>query len=304
MAVDPAAPDKSNGSWTQRQRQRAQDSVERAQSWAESARNHSAPVDAALTLIGRIRLVQLSLVTGYVAMRFFILIFPLAYLLVAGIGLTTSSEEAQDAAQDVGVGGAVANSISEAAAGSSRGHWLALIVGLMATAWAGRGALNSMRIAHAEAWRLPIPKTGYTSFGGLPLAGIVVALLAYSTWVTHLREEGFSVVLVFLMHAAVLGAVWLGISWLLPRAAGTSWKDLLPGGILFAVAGPALNIAMTVYFTPKVARTAATYGALGVGVVLVTYLLVVAWLVALTAELNSGLFAWRQERRAASPGDE
>jgi uncharacterized BrkB/YihY/UPF0761 family membrane protein len=304
MAVDPAAPDKSDESWTQRQRRRAQDSVERAQSWAKSARNHSAPVDAALTLIGRVRFVQLTLVTGYLAMRFFILIFPLAYVLVAGIGLTTSSDEAQNTAQDIGIGSSVASSISDAAAGSSRGHWLALIVGLMATAWAGRGALKAMRITHAEAWRLPIPKTGYTSFGGLPLAGIVVVLLAYSSWVTHLREEGYSVVVVFLMHAAVLGAVCLGISWLMPRAGGTSWKDLLPGALLFALAGPALNIAMAVYFTPKVARTQATYGALGVGVVLLTYLLVLAWLVAGSAELNSGLYAWREERRAASPGGE
>ncbi len=301
MDTDPARPNTSHRSWIQRQRQRALDSAERAQSWAESARNRSAPVDATLTVIGRIRIVQLSLVAGYLALRFFVLIFPVAYVVVAGIGLTISREDALEASDGVGISGAVADSIAEATEGSTRGHWLALIIGLMATAWAGRGALHALRIVHAEAWRLPVPKTGYGSVGGLPLAGVILLVLAYSSWVTNLRQEGDHVLLVFPLHAAVIGAVALGGSLILPRADGSRWLDLVPGACLIGLAAPALNVAMTVYFAPRVARTQATYGALGVSVVVLTYLIVVAWLITMAAELNSGLFAWRQ-RRAASPG--
>jgi uncharacterized BrkB/YihY/UPF0761 family membrane protein len=85
----------------------------------------------------------------------------------------------------------------------------------------------------------------------------------------------------------------------MPRADDTGWRDLVPGALLVGLAAPALSIAVAVYFAPRVARTQATYGALGVGVVLLAYLLVIAWLISLSAELNSGLHTWRKARDGA-----
>jgi uncharacterized BrkB/YihY/UPF0761 family membrane protein len=299
---DMAPPEPSGSSWLQGLRQRGVDSLERAQTWADAARQHSAPVDAAVTLIGRFRLIQLSLVTGYVALRCFILLFPLAYVLIAGLGLVASEEDALDATSSVGISDAVAESIADAAASSSRGHWVALIIGLMATAWAGRGALRALRIAHAEAWRIPLPKVRYSSYGGLPLAAALVVIVIVNGWLVQLGTDGMSRALVFALQGALFGVLWLGVSLIMPRGERTSWLDLIPGALLWAVAAPALNFAVTIYFAPRLARTQETYGALGVGVVVLAYLLAIAWMVALAAELNSGLHAWRQTRRATGTG--
>jgi membrane protein len=306
---DVSEPEPASASATSRiarARRRIDDGVDQAQTWAESTRQQLPVVDLGLTLIGRVRFVQLSLVAGYLAMRFFVLLFPLAYVVIAGFGLATSRQDVLDASEEVGVSGAVANSIADATATSERGHWIALIIGLMATAWAGRGTLRALRIAHAEAWRLPVPKTSYASAGGLPLAALLLATVVYGSWITHLRTEGHHPLLAFALHAIVIGAVWLVVASRMPHAEGAGWVDLAPGAALVGLAAPALNLAVSLYFAPRVARTQATYGALGVGVVLLTYLLVISWLITLSAELNSGILAWRRERAGGQtrPADE
>jgi uncharacterized BrkB/YihY/UPF0761 family membrane protein len=40
-------------------------------------------------------------------------------------------------------------------------------------------------------------------------------------------------------------------------------------------------------------RSSQTYGALGAGVVILAYLVVVAWMIVLAAELNAGIYAVR-----------
>jgi uncharacterized BrkB/YihY/UPF0761 family membrane protein len=295
-----AGPDAATSRF-QRLRERVERTADDLLARAESARRRVPVIDLGFTLAGRVRLVQLSLVSGYLAMRFFILLFPLAYVVVAGFGLTTSHDDVADTGEDLGLSAAVADSIADAAASSDRGHWIALIVGLMATAWAGRGTLYALRIAHAQAWRVDVPKTSYASPGGLPVAACLLAVSVFGAWITSLREEGFSILLLFVFQGVVVAALWLGVAWLMPRAEGTGWMDVLPGALLVGLGAPAVNLAVAVYFGPRVARTQATYGAVGVGLVILAYLLVIAWLISLSAELNSGLHAWRAARRQPSP---
>jgi uncharacterized BrkB/YihY/UPF0761 family membrane protein len=291
-----AAPDAATSRF-KRLRERVERTADDLLARAESARRRVPVIDLGFTLAGRVRLVQLSLVSGYLAMRFFILLFPLAYVVVAGFGLTTSHDDVADTGEDIGLSSAVADSIADAAASSDRGHWIALIVGLMATAWAGRGTFYALRIAHAEAWRVQVPKTSYASPSGLPVAACLLAVSVFGSWITSLREDGFSVLLLFVFQGVVVGALWLGVAWLMPRAEGTGWSYLVPGAVLVALGAPALNLAVTVYFGPRIARTEATYGAVGIGVVILAYLIVISWLISLSAELNSGVYAWRAARR-------
>jgi uncharacterized BrkB/YihY/UPF0761 family membrane protein len=281
----------------------AQGTAEDLYSRADASRRRVPVIDLGFTLAGRFRFLQVSLISGYLAMRFFILLFPLAYVVIAGFGLTTSRDDVVDAGEDLGLSGAVADSIADAAAASDRGHWIALIVGLMATAWAGRGTLRALRIAHAEAWRLNVPKTSYASPGGLGVAACLLASIMFGSWITSLREDGYSLVLLFIFQGLVVGAVWLAVAVLMPRPEGTRWTDVVPGAALVGLAAPALNLAVAVYFGPRVARTQATYGAIGVGVVILAYLLVISWLIVLSAELNSGVHAWRSARRQPAPTD-
>ena len=109
------------------------------------ARGESKVVDVTATVVMRPRYASDALVAGYLAMRMFVLLFPLAYVAVSAIGLVAnnSGESSTEATAHTGLAGAVANSVAHAASGSQRNQVIALIVGLMATAWAGRGALHA-----------------------------------------------------------------------------------------------------------------------------------------------------------------
>jgi uncharacterized BrkB/YihY/UPF0761 family membrane protein len=241
-------------------------------------------------------------VSGYLAMRMFVLLFPLAYMGVAAVGLIArnSGETSSETVAHTGLAGAVANSVAQAASGSQRNQILALLIGLMATAWAGRGALHAARFAHTIPWRLPNPKTSVATAGGLVAGAVVLFVAWFGNLTSRMRDNGWSVVLVAVFTVAVLGSLWWLVSSYLPHRGGRRW--LLPGALLVGVGSAALHIAVSVYFAPKLARSSRTYGVLGTGVVILAYLVVVAWMIVLAAELNAGVYAVRHpEDREEAP---
>jgi uncharacterized BrkB/YihY/UPF0761 family membrane protein len=276
-----------------RWKQRSSAAQEELTGRLDAARRQSKAIDATATVVMRPRYASDALVAGYLAMRVFVLLFPLAYVFVATVGLSArhSSDTTSEAVGHTGLAGAVANSVAQAASGSQRNQIIALVVGLMATAWAGRGALHAARFAHTIPWRLPNPKTSVASAGGL-LAGVVVIFIAwFGNWTSRLRHHGWPVVVVVALTVAVVGAVWWLVSCRLPHR-GDRW-DVLPGAVLVGVGSAALHAAVTLYFAPKLSRSSETYGVLGTGVVILAYLVVVAWLVVLAAELSAGIYAVR-----------
>ena len=124
-----------------------------------AARRTSPVFDVTVGVLTRPRYAADALVAGYLAMRLFVLLFPLAYLVIVGFGLYAGQSEqgASNAVERSGMSATIAQSIASAATGSTRSQILVLIVGLMATAWAGRGALHALRFAHTVPWRLHDP---------------------------------------------------------------------------------------------------------------------------------------------------
>jgi uncharacterized BrkB/YihY/UPF0761 family membrane protein len=259
----------------------------------DAAREESKLVDATAAVVMRPRYASDALVAGYLAMRMFVLLFPLAYIGVAALGLiaNNTSESSGETVAHTGLAGAVADSVAQAANGSQRNQVLALVIGLMAAAWAGRGALHAARYAHTIPWRLPDPKTSVATAGGL-VAGVVMVFFAwFGNLTSRMRDNGWSVILVAVFTVATITAVWWLVSTRLPHRGGR--LGLLPGALLVGVGSAGLHIAVTVYFAPKLSRSSQTYGALGAGVVILAYLVVVAWMIVLAAELNAGIYAVR-----------
>jgi uncharacterized BrkB/YihY/UPF0761 family membrane protein len=121
------------------------------------------------------------------------------------------------------------------------------------------------------------------------LIGIVLAVFLGS-FANRLRDtEGVPTLVAFLLHGGVVAAGWLLASRGLPHAPCPWWFHV-PGALLVGVGTLSLNVALTVYFVPKLHHAAETYGVLGVGLVLLTYLLIVGWMIVLSAELNAGIF--------------
>lgn len=278
----------------QRARQRARQRAEGIRSDIDRLAQRSKPTNLALSLITRPNYVNDTLLASYFAMRLFILLFPLAYLVVAGIGLYTSgtSSDADSVTRDAGLPGALATSIAEASRNTGRGHLVIIAAGLALSVWAARGALHSLRMVHASAWRMPFPKKPIAEFGAVGFA----AGLAVAAWLgvitSRLRDQGAPIGLTSLVYAAMVGTAWWLISWRLPHRA-SSRRDLIPGAVLVGVGAPSLNLATQLYFAPKLARSTTTYGVLGGSLVFITFLIVVAWTVVVGAELTAGIHEWR-----------
>ena len=269
--------------------------------WVEANRAKYPPFDFAVGVVTRPRYASDALISGYLAMRIFVLAFPLAYVVIAGFGLSAgqSQDGTKDAVRRTGMSATIADSIAGVSTGSTQSKVVILAVGLMATAWAGRGMLHAMRFAHTVPWRLPNPKTSFASLGGLGIAGVMLLLVWFGSLADWLRDvAGFGPGLLLTTYTVVLGGFWWLVTSRMPRRGGL--VDLLPGALLFGIGYAGVHVAVVVYFAPKLARSSATYGALGSVLVLLTYLLVVSWLIILCAELNAGIHARRHPSTALS----
>jgi membrane protein len=274
---------------------------ERVRRTVERVRTRSPAADLGITLIGRPNYAQDTLLTSYIAMRLFVMLFPLAYMFVAGIGLYANHFAAgsADAARDAGLSGALASSVAQATQGPSKGHAVVFVSGLALSVWAGRSAVRALRVAHASVWRVPVPRRPIAELGGPATAAVLLVVSWLGVLLTRLRDAGAPIGLTSVALAAAVGAIWLEASWHLPNAVNAR-RDLLPGAAVVAIGAPLLNFATQVYFVPKLGRATEMYGALGASLVVLTFLLVVAWTIVVGAELNAGVAEWRRRREQRS----
>jgi uncharacterized BrkB/YihY/UPF0761 family membrane protein len=266
--------------------------TERGKATFEGWRARSPIVDTSARIALRPRYTLDTIASGYIALCIFVLLFPLAYVIVAGIGITAAGSGAtgDDVTAATGLTGGLANSIASAAQGSQRGHVLVIVIGTLTALWAARSLLKALRISHAIAWRLPDEKYKAVDVGPIVVVvGLVCAVFLGSVANRVRNTEGVPTFVAFLVHGGVVAAGWLLASRRLPHAPCPWWFHV-PGALLVGLGALSLNIAMTVYFVPKLDHAAETYGALGVGLVLITYLLMVGWMIVLSAELNAGVF--------------
>ena len=271
--------------------------------WLERARARSAAVDAAVGVVQRERLVATGILAAALAFRLFALLVPLAYLLVAGIGLTLGSagRASEDELSDL-----VVDSIAAVARTSERGRLIALVVGGFATLAAAGGVVEVLRWIHVLAWRLAPRRQRRNPWLVVGLVVGVVLVFGASAGAERARgaASGLANELTVLVTSAavqvvLLAVLWVALSWALPRPA-VPWTALVPGALLFAGGFLAYNLALTVYFAPRAARASAVYGSLGVALVLLVSLFLFGRLAVAAAELNATMWERRAQRRRPS----
>jgi uncharacterized BrkB/YihY/UPF0761 family membrane protein len=274
---------------------------ERAKRAVDDVRTRSSLADLGLTILGRPNYAQDTLLTSYIAMRIFVMLFPLAYMAVAGIGLYSDQVTADsgDAVKDAGLTGTLASSVAQAAQGSSKGHLVVFLFGLVLSVWTGRSTVRALRVAHASVWRVAVPRRPITELGGPAAAGVLLIVAWLGVLLTRLRGAGAPIGLTSLALAIIVGAIWLEASWRLPNDAKAR-RDLLPGAAVVGIGAPLLNLATHLYFAPKLERSTETYGTLGASLVFLTFLLVVAWTIVVGAEVNAGVTEWRRRHQERS----
>ena len=170
-------------------------------------------------MLRRQRPVAVRILAAALAFRLFALLIPLAYVLVAGLGLVATSGEQGGPGRGDRLGDLIVVSIATVARGSDRGRWLAVLAGGVATLLAAGGVVEVLRWVHLLAWRLT--PTGISAASG--------------------RSSGWS-------------ALWLALSWALPRPS-IPWTALVPGSLLFAAGFLLFSLAVRLYFAPRAVRT-------------------------------------------------
>lgn len=282
--------------------ERARLESERAREYAEDARARSPLVALGFDVYDRDRRHLGGLLSGALAYRFFLWLLPFTLLFVGALGAVTAAvgETPDELSDDLGLQGTLADLMRDAA--EQRGWWIALIIGLFGTAYAGLGAVRSLRIAHAAAWGVRPERAARPAAGSAWLFVVVVLALAATAFATYLRERsGLVGGLVTVAGLWVLYfVIALRLSEVLPHR-DVSRRALVPGAVLVAVGVQGLHLFTAYYLAGSADRATSVYGAIGAALVILLWLFIMARLIIGGAVLNAELAARRERSRRAPP---
>jgi uncharacterized BrkB/YihY/UPF0761 family membrane protein len=262
----------------------------------EAARSRSRTLDASFEVVERDSDIGGGILAGALAYRLFLFFLPLAFLLVAALGLASRwfHISPQEIGKDLGVVGLVTKEVAVSSRSGS-GWWVALIAAV-ALVYVTRILYRAVAIVHALAWqRSAAAAKADRSYGVFVLC--LAAQLALTAGKGPLRPPtGLVNVLVLVGYPLGIGAIWLVMSHRFPH--GTAgWRDLLPGAVLYGV-GLLLIHIFNVYVLHRLHESrSSTYGTLGASAAVLLGLYFIGRLIVGTAVLNATLFERRIRRR-------
>ena len=257
----------------------------------DALRESSQLVDTAFRLDERRRFVGGIVLAGALAFRFFLFLVPFVFVFFVGLGLFSSAASPEDADSLVGLEGVAATMLEDVAANSTGVQLTALVAGLGSTLWAAFGLTTVLRTVHCLIWREPPQRQKYPWAGPLTVVATVAVIAAGARLLTVASEELGAVGMGMTLSAvAAVAAAWTLVSLLLPRAAGSTWLDLLPGAIAVGAGVQAIHLATVLYLAGRFADMSDRYGALGAALGLLSWAYLIGSLVVYGAIINAVLF--------------
>ena len=290
------SPDSSDAAAAPARRARIKATRQRAQTYIEGALGISAPVTVTVNTIERQRAIGGSLLAGALAYRFFLVMLPLTLVVVSVLGFVSASsaQGPDEVAEQIGASGIFAQALKTSSADAQSGRWWTLFTGIFLLLWACYSLARSLGIVHALAWAMKPGKLQRPVVATLATLGLVVALIIISGGEARFAGEQPGVRIVATMvNFIVTGALWLGVSSLLPNRA-TSWTGLLPGALLFAVGVKAVHVFTIYYVVPHIERSSQLYGSLASAAGILLSLWVTGVIIVIGASLNGAVWDWRQ----------
>jgi uncharacterized BrkB/YihY/UPF0761 family membrane protein len=282
--------------------ERARLESERAREYAEDARERSRTVALGFEVADRDRRHLGGLVSGALAYRFFIWLLPFTLLLVGLLGAFTAVDEGTpgELSDDLGLQGVLANLVSDAA--RQKGWWIALLLGLFGTAYAGLGAVRALRLSHAAAWGIRPERMRRPAAATLWFFLVVVACLSASAFCSWMRERSGLVgsLLTIVGIGVVYFLIWLRVSAVLPHR-DVERRMLVPGAVVVALGAQGLHLFTVYYLSDSAERATSVYGAIGAALAILLWLFIIARLIVGGAMLNATLEARRERSRPAPP---
>jgi membrane protein len=271
----------------------------------QSRRRESLPIDVAFRVIEADRRYAGGLIASGMAFRVFVVLVPFAFVVVTAFGYVAElidSESPQTVARDLGITGLVASAIDASIGGSAWERIVALVLALFALLWATWTLMRAMQTVFGLAWSRPSTTSLTKTWRPLLwIVGLMLAMFVGGAAVSVVLENvGLLLAIVIrLVLFGLLIALWVAVSWLLPRAPETTWRALLPGAVLLAVGVEVLQFLTVYFFSVYVEDKTETYGAIGASIAILLWAYLLGRLVVTSAFLNAE--RWRRAHEAAEP---
>jgi uncharacterized BrkB/YihY/UPF0761 family membrane protein len=263
----------------------------------EAARSRWRLLDVSFEVIERDSDIGGGILAGALAYRLFVFFLPLAFLLVAALGLLSQwfDVSPQEIGRDVGVVSLVTKEVA-ASSRSGAGWWVALVAAV-ALAYVTSVLHRAVAVVHALAWQRSAAAAKTERSLGVFVLGLATQLVLTAGTGPLRPPTGLENILVLIAYPLAIGAVWLGMSLRLPHGAA-GWRDLLPGAALYGVGLLVIHI-FNVYILDRLHESrSSTYGALGSAAAVLLAFFFIGRLIVATAVLNATLFERRTRRRA------
>jgi membrane protein len=303
-----AAPDSATDDSRESLKERFTEYQERLESKYEEyehRRAESLPIDVAFRVVEADRRYAGGLIASGMAFRVFVVLVPFAFVVVTAFGFVAeaiSSESPQAVAHDLGITGLVASAIDASIGSSTWERLVTLVLALYALLWASWTLMRAMQTVFGLAWGRP--PTGGIAQAWRPVLWMVGALLVLFLGgvAVSVLLDNVGLLLSLLIRVAMFGAVvalWVGVSWLLPRDPETTPLALVPGAVLVAVGALVLQFLTVYFFSRYVEDKTQTYGAIGAALAILLWAYLLGRLVVTSAFLNAE--RWRRARERESP---
>ncbi len=237
-----------------------------------------------------------SLLAGGIAFRLFLWLLPAALLVsgVAGLVRSSGASDPDRVARQLGLGASVASTVDQATQQSSQGSGALIVIGAALMLYTSMSLVRALRIAHVLAWEEAFRRRPRLLRDGAIISVALLGSVTAASGLSYLRNNHESLlVLLSLVPFVINGAIWLGLSYLLPHGSA-GWRALLPGAVLFSVGTALLQIATVFYFVPRLTTAPSLYGPLGTAATLLAWLYVIARITVASAFLNAT--RWRRSQ--------
>jgi uncharacterized BrkB/YihY/UPF0761 family membrane protein len=264
--------------------------------WVQEARGRWAALDATFETIERDSRIGGGMLAGALSYRLFVFALPLAFFLVAGLGLLAEAlgVQANVVVNSVGFAGTVTKQVESSATEAS--NWWVALTSFFVLVYVTRVLLRAVAIVHALAWEGSAASVKVSSrqlgiFGGAVFGQL--ALVSTVGAVGHQSAAGGVVALV--VFVAALAALWLMVSLQLSHS-DARWTGLIPGSLFYAVGMLGVQIFNLAVLGKLLESKSTTYGALGIAATLLLGFFLMGRVIVGAAALNATL----HERRSRS----
>jgi membrane protein len=176
---------------------------------------------------------------------------------------------------------------------SLEGSALALAVGVVGALWAGTGVVAAFQNALDEVWAVPIKSRRGVAAGrarALLMLGVLGAASMAATLLAGLGTSQGSLSVPFkvagIVSSLLVNLIVFLLAFRVLTVAKVSWRDVLPGAVIAAVAWAALQAIGTYYVNHQLRQASEVYGLFAVVIGLLTWLYLGAQVTLYAAEVN------------------